>query len=215
MESIKIKQTIYSKYFKRSIDFTLSLIALLALSPLLIIVAILIKIGSEGPIFFRQERPGKNQRIFKVYKFRTMVKDAVKQQKVGVEVVGSDTRITPFGKFLRRFKIDELAQLINILKGDMSIVGPRPTLPEYIEQYEEWELKRFDVRPGLTGLAQINGNIYLDRQEKSAYDVKYIENISFINDIKIILKTVAIVFLGEDKFVNKTYSKIREENSDK
>ena len=207
MESIKIKQTIYSKYFKRSLDFTLSLIALLVLSPLLIIVAILIKIGSEGPIFFRQERPGKDQKIFKVYKFRTMVKDAVKQQKVGVEVIGSDTRITPFGKFLRRFKIDELAQLINILKGDMSIVGPRPTLPEYIEQYEEWELKRFDVRPGLTGLAQINGNIYLDRQEKSAYDVKYIENISFINDIKIILKTVAIVFLGEDKFVNKEDSK--------
>lgn len=215
MEPIKIKQMIYSKYFKRSLDFTLSLIALLVLSPLLIIVAILIKIGSEGPIFFRQERPGKDQKIFKVYKFRTMVKDAVKQQKVGVEVIGSDTRITPFGKFLRRFKIDELAQLINILNGDMSIVGPRPTLPEYIEQYEEWELKRFDVRPGLTGLAQINGNIYLDRQEKSVYDVKYIENINFINDIKIILKTVAIVFLGEDKFVNKTDSKIGEENSDK
>lgn len=215
MESVKIKQTIYSKYFKRLLDFVLSLIAILILSPLLIVVAILIKIGSEGPIFFRQERPGKNQRIFKVYKFRTMVKDAVKHQKVGVEVTGSDVRITPFGKFLRRFKIDELAQLFNILKGDMSIVGPRPTLPEYIEQYEEWELKRFDVRPGLTGLAQINGNIYLDRQEKSAYDVKYIENISFINDIKIILKTIAIVFLGEDKFVNKTDSKIREENSDK
>lgn len=215
MDSIKIKQTIYSKYFKRLLDFVLSLIAILILSPLLIVVAILIRIGSEGPVFFRQERPGKAQKIFKVYKFRTMVKDAVKHQKVGIEVIGSDTRITTFGKFLRRFKIDELAQLINILKGDMSIVGPRPTLPEYIEQYEEWELKRFDVRPGLTGLAQINGNIYLDRQEKSAYDVKYIENISFINDIKIILKTVAIVFLGEDKFVNKTDSKIREENSDK
>ncbi|MBM7560900.1 sugar transferase [Fusibacter tunisiensis] len=215
MESAKIEQSIYSKYFKRILDFVLSLIAILVLSPLLIVVAILIRMGSEGPIFFRQERPGKNQKIFKVYKFRTMVKDAVKQQKVGVEVTGSDIRITPFGKFLRRFKIDELAQLINILKGDMSIVGPRPTLPEYIEQYEEWELKRFDVRPGLTGLAQINGNIYLDRQEKSAYDVKYVENISFINDIKIILKTVAIVFLGEDKFVNKTDSKIREENSDK
>jgi len=204
MESIKVKQTLYSRYFKRALDFVLVLIALLVLSPLLIIVAILIKIGSEGPIFFTQKRPGKNQKIFKVYKFRTMVEDAVKQQKIGVEVTASDARITPFGKFLRRFKIDELAQLINILKGDMSIVGPRPTLPEYIEQYEEWELRRFDVRPGLTGLAQINGNIYLERQEKSAYDVKYIENVSFINDIKIILKTVAIVFVGEDKFVNKT-----------
>lgn len=204
MESIEIKQTMYSKYFKRTLDFLFSLIALLILSPLLIIVVIIIKLSSDGPIFFIQERPGKDQKIFKVYKFRTMVKDAVKKQKVGVEVTGSDARITHFGKFLRRFKIDELAQLINILKGDMAIVGPRPTLPEYIKQYEEWELKRFDVRPGLTGLAQINGNIYLERQEKSAYDVKYIENISFINDIKIILKTVAIVFFGEDKFVNKT-----------
>jgi len=199
---------------KPLLDRLLAVFAIIVLSPLLIVVAILIKVGSEGPIFFRQERPGKNQEIFRVYKFRTMVKDAVRHQKVGVEVTESDVRITPFGKFLRRFKIDELAQLINIFKGDMSIVGPRPTLPEYIEQYEEWELERFDVRPGLTGLAQINGNIYLSRQEKSAYDVKYIENISFINDIKIILKTIAIVFFGEDKFINKG-SKLREENSDK
>ena len=204
----------YRRFVKPLLDRLLAVFAIIVLSPLLIVVAILIKVGSEGPIFFRQERPGKNQEIFRVYKFRTMVKDAVRHQKVGVEVTESDVRITPFGKFLRRFKIDELAQLINIFKGDMSIVGPRPTLPEYIEQYEEWELERFDVRPGLTGLAQINGNIYLSRQEKSAYDVKYIENISFINDIKIILKTIAIVFFGEDKFINKG-SKLREENSDK
>jgi undecaprenyl phosphate N,N'-diacetylbacillosamine 1-phosphate transferase len=205
---------LYGRFVKPLLDRLLAVFAIIVLSPLLIVVAILIKVGSEGPIFFRQERPGKNQEIFRVYKFRTMVKDAVRHQKVGVEVTESDVRITPFGKFLRRFKIDELAQLINIFKGDMSIVGPRPTLPEYIEQYEEWELERFDVRPGLTGLAQINGNIYLSRQEKSAYDVKYIENISFINDIKIILKTIAIVFFGEDKFINKG-SKLREENSDK
>ncbi len=215
MESTKIEQTMYSKYFKRVLDFGLSLIALLVLSPLLILVAILIKLGSEGPIFFMQERPGKGQKIFKVYKIRTMVKDAVKQQEVGVEVIGSDARITTIGKFLRRFKIDELAQLINILKGDMSIVGPRPTLPEYVSLYEEWELLRFSVRPGLTGLAQINGNIFLKQQEKSVYDVKYIENISFLNDIKIILKTVAIVFLGEEKFVKKADSRIREENLNK
>ncbi len=215
MEATKIEQTMYSKYFKRVLDFGLSLIVLLVLSPLLILVAILIKLGSEGPVFFMQERPGKGQKIFEVYKFRTMVKDAVKQQEVGVEVIGSDSRITTIGKFLRRFKIDELAQLINILKGDMSIVGPRPTLPEYVNLYEGWELLRFSVRPGLTGLAQVNGNIFLEQQEKSAYDVKYIENISFFNDIKIILKTVAIVFLGEEKFVKKADSKIREENLNK
>lgn len=205
----------YSKYYKRIFDFILSLIMLIFLSPFLIIVAILIKVESNGSIFFRQDRPGKDKKIIRIYKFRTMVIGAEKQQKVGVEVIGSDNRITPFGKILRRFKIDELAQLINILQGDMSIVGPRPTLPEYIEQYEEWELKRFDVRPGLTGLAQINGNIYLDRQEKSSYDVMYVNNISFVNDLRIMLKTVLIVFLGEERFINKKDSKMRERNSGK
>lgn len=199
---------LYRRYFKRALDFLLSLVALLVLSPLLFMVALIIKLGSKGPIFFTQERPGKDMKKFKVYKFRTMVQDAVKYQKVGVEVTGNDARITPFGKFLRRFKIDELAQLINILKGDMSIVGPRPTLPDYIDKYEEWELKRFYVRPGLTGLAQINGNIYLQRQEKSMYDIKYVERVSFLNDMKIIVKTVAIVIFGEDKFINKTEIKM-------
>ncbi|QFT90862.1 Undecaprenyl phosphate N,N'-diacetylbacillosamine 1-phosphate transferase [Bacillus sp. THAF10] len=197
------KKGLYNKYFKRILDFILSLSALLILSPLLFAVGILIILDSKGPIFFTQERPGKNVKIFKVYKFRTMVQDAVKQQKVGVEVKGNDIRITPLGRFLRRFKIDELAQLLNILKGDMSIVGPRPTLPEYINQYEKWELKRFDAKPGLTGFAQINGNIYLERKEKSAYDVEYIEKISFVTDIRIIFKTIAIVVFGEDKFINK------------
>lgn len=198
---------LYRKYIKRLLDFIISLIALLVFSPLLIVIAILIKLDSPGPIFFIQKRPGKNMKLFNIYKFRTMVKDALKYQKVGVEVKGDDFRITPLGKILRRFKIDELAQLLNVLKGDMSLVGPRPTLPEYIEHYENWELRRFEVKPGLTGLAQINGNIYLERQEKSAYDIKYIEQMSFITDMKIILKTVAIVLFGEDKFVNKLGAK--------
>lgn len=206
------KGGLYRRYFKRILDFILALTAILILFPLLMAVALLIKTDSRGPIFFTQSRPGKDKKIFRVYKFRTMVQDAIKYQKAGVEVIGNDSRITPLGKFLRRFKIDELAQLINILTGDMSIVGPRPTLPEYIEQYEEWELHRFDVRPGLTGLAQVNGNIYLERQEKSVYDVKYIEELTFITDIKIIFKTVAIVLFGEDKFINKSEVKMREEN---
>ena len=190
-------------FIKRTTDFVLSLISLIALSPILIVVSIMIKLDSKGPILFTQYRPGKNQKIFKVYKYRTMVMDAVKQQKIGVEVIGNDNRITALGKFLRRYKIDELPQLVNILKGDMSLVGPRPTLVEYLSEYEAWELKRFDVRPGLTGLAQINGNIYLKRQEKSSYDIKYINEMSFKEDLRIILKTVSIVVFGEDKFVNK------------
>jgi len=191
-------------YIKRLLDIVISLMALIFLLPVFILVALMIKLDSNGPIFFIQKRLGKNMKMFNIYKFRTMVPDAVKYQKVGVEVKGDDFRITRIGKILRRFKIDELAQLINVLKGDMSIVGPRPTLPEYIDHYEEWELRRFEVRPGLTGLAQVNGNIYLDRQEKSAYDIKYIEQMSFITDLKIILKTVAIILFGEDRFVNKS-----------
>ncbi len=197
------KQRIYVQYVKRGCDFILALTALILLLPFLIIVAALIKLDSPGNIFYTQERPGKNQKVFKVYKFRTMKVGADRRQKVGVEVMKDDDRITPLGKFLRRFKIDELAQLINIVKGDMSIVGPRPTLPEYLDQYEEWEKERFAVRPGLTGLAQVNGNIYLERKQKSKYDVVYVKHVSLWMDIGIILKTVAIVILGEEKFVNK------------
>ncbi len=200
---------------KRIIDFTLSLIALIILLPLLLLVALLIKLDSKGPVFYTQFRPGKNQKLFRVYKFRTMVQGADKYQKVGVEVKKDDSRITTLGRFLRRFKIDELPQLINILKGDMSIVGPRPSLPEYLQQYEEWELERFLVRPGLTGLAQVNGNIYLEREEKSAYDVKYVKEMSFFLDIKIIVKTIAIVLFGEEKFINKSNVKLLKRSNAK
>lgn len=209
-----LRSHVYGTVIKRILGFMLSLIAIIVLSPLLIVTAILIKFDSPGPVFFTQERPGQGMRMFRVYKFRTMVKDAVTYQKVGVEVRGHDDRITPVGLFLRRFKIDELAQLLNVLKGDMAIVGPRPTLPEYIEKYEGWELRRFDVRPGLTGLAQVNGNIYLERQEKSAYDVRYVREMSFWTDLKIIIKTIAIVLFGEDKFINTPEMTVREENLD-
>jgi len=200
---------------KRLLDFILSLTTLIILSPLLLVVALLIKLDSKGPVFYTQLRPGKNQKVFKVYKFRTMVQGADKHQKVGVEVKQDDSRITSLGRFLRRFKIDELPQLINILKGDMSIVGPRPSLPEYLQQYEEWELERFLVKPGLTGLAQVNGNIYLEREEKSAYDIRYVKEMSFFLDIKIIIKTVAIVLFGEDKFVNKSDAEILKRSNAK
>lgn len=194
---------LYEQYVKRILDFWAALMVLIVLFPFLVIVALLIKLDSPGSIFYIQERPGKYKKIFKVYKFRTMKTGADRYQKVGVEVMKDDVRITPLGKFLRRFKVDELAQLLNVLKGDMSIVGPRPTLPEYLDKYEEWEMRRFIVRPGLTGLAQVNGNIYLEREEKSRYDVAYVEQISLWMDIKIIIKTLAIILLGEEKFVHK------------
>ncbi len=193
----------YRKYIKRILDFVLSFIALIILSPVFLIIAILIKLDSKGPVFYTQYRVGKGQKLFKIYKFRTMVEGADRYQKIGVEVKNDDSRITSVGKYLRRFKLDELPQLLNILKGDMSFVGPRPTLQEYLGQYETWELKRFEARPGLTGLAQINGNIYLERKERSVYDVEYVKEMSFVSDLKIILKTIAIVLFGEDKFINK------------
>ena len=153
----------YEANIKRILDIVLSVVALLILSPFLIIVCILILIDDYGPVFFMQERVGKNEKKFQVIKFRTMYIDAEKSQKVGVEVTGEDPRITKIGNLLRRFKIDELPQLFNILRGDMSIIGPRPSLPDYLEIYEEWERERFKVRPGLSGLAQVNGNIYLSR----------------------------------------------------
>lgn len=194
---------IYARHIKRCLDFMVSSAILVLLSPFLAIVALLIKLDSPGGIIYRQARPGKDQVVFDIYKFRTMRMGADRCQKVGVEVMKDDARITPLGRLLRRFKIDELAQLVNVMKGDMSLVGPRPTLPEYLDRYEEWEKKRFSVRPGLTGLAQVNGNIYLTREEKSRYDVMYAEHVSLWSDIRIILKTVAIVLLGEEKFIRK------------
>lgn len=191
------------RIIKRGTDIVLSCLALVILLPVFVIVAALIKIDSKGPVFYKQTRPGKDKQLFQVYKFRTMVQHADKSQQKGVEVKQDDHRITAIGKFLRRFKIDETAQFINVLKGDMSLVGPRPTLPDYIEDYEQWELERFLVRPGLTGLAQVNGGIYLDRLERSVYDVEYVKQMSIWLDTKIICKTILIVLLGEDKFVKK------------
>lgn len=190
----------YEANIKRILDIVLSVVALLILSPFLIIVCILILIDDYGPIFFMQERVGKNEKKFQVIKFRTMYIDAEKSQKVGVEVTGEDPRITKIGNLLRRFKIDELPQLFNILRGDMSIIGPRPSLPDYLEIYEEWERERFKVRPGLSGLAQVNGNIYLSRIERSMMDVKYVHELSFLLDLKIIFKTTLVIILGERRF---------------
>lgn len=176
----------YKNYIKRILDFLLSLTALLILAIPLIIVGLLIRIKLGSPIFFRQPRPGKNAKIFKIFKFRTMNNAKDKNGNL----LADNLRLTKFGKFIRSTSIDELPELINILKGDMSIVGPRPLLVEYLDLYNEEQKHRHDVRPGLTGLAQVNGRNSITWEEKFKYDIEYVKNVTFINDCKIILKTI-------------------------
>ncbi len=183
----------YAKYIKRILDFILSLIALIVLSPVLLVVAILVRIKLGSPIIFKQQRPGKDEKIFTLYKFRTMTD---KKDENG-NLFPDSERLTKFGKVLRSTSLDELPELVNILKGDMSIVGPRPLLVEYLPLYSEEQKHRHDVRPGLTGLAQVSGRNSLSWEEKFNDDLQYIKHITFFEDMKIIFMTVAKVFKRE------------------
>lgn len=180
----------YAKYIKRILDFILSLIALIVLSPVLLVVAILVRIKLGSPIIFKQQRPGKDEKIFTLYKFRTMTD---KKDENG-NLLPDSERLTKFGKVLRSTSLDELPELVNILKGDMSIVGPRPLLVKYLPYYTEEERHRHDVRPGLTGLAQVSGRNTISWKEKFDKDIEYVNNISFFNDCSVIIKTVIAVF---------------------
>ena len=179
----------YAKFFKRVIDFTLSLIALIVLSPILLILVIITAIAMKGNPFFTQLRPGKDEKIFKLIKFRTMTNE---KDENGV-LLPDDIRLNKFGKFLRSTSLDELPELINILKGDMSIVGPRPLLVEYLPRYNQEQRRRHDVLPGLTGNAQANGRNALSWEDKFKLDIEYVDNISFVFDIKIIFDTIKTV----------------------
>lgn len=176
----------YAKYIKRTLDLILSLMALILLMPLMIIIGILVRINLGSPIIFKQKRPGKNEKIFTLYKFRTMTD----KRDIDGNLLPDEYRLTKFGKFLRSTSLDELPELINIIKGDMAIVGPRPLLVEYLPYYTEEEKHRHDVRPGLTGLAQVNGRNTISWEEKLKYDTEYIKQISFYSDLKIIFKTI-------------------------
>lgn len=189
------------KAVKRLIDIVLSLIVLIVFLPLWVLVAILIKTTSKGPVFFLQDRPGQHKKIFRVYKFRTMKLGSEKMIK-GQEVMKDDGRITTIGKFLRRTKIDEIPQVLNVLKGDMSLVGPRPERIASLEEYDDEIIKRLNMKPGMTGLAQVNGNIYLDLNDRYRFDVYYVENFSLWLDIKIIVRTIGVVLFGEDKYID-------------
>ena len=176
----------YAKYIKRILDLILSLMALIVLMPLMIIIGILVRINLGSPIIFKQKRPGKNEKIFTLYKFKTMTD----KRDIDGNLLPDEYRLTKFGKFLRSTSLDELPELINIIKGDMAIVGPRPLLVEYLPYYTEEEKHRHDVRPGLTGLAQVNGRNAISWEEKLKYDTEYIKEISFYSDLKIIFKTI-------------------------
>lgn len=187
------KKGIYEKYFKRFFDFHVSIIAFTLLFPLLIIIAVLIRLKLGNPIIFKQDRPGLNEQIFTLYKFRTM---SNKKNKQGVLLPDSE-RLTKFGNYLRSTSIDELPGLINVIKGDMSLIGPRPLLVEYLGLYSLEQKKRHEVRPGLSGYAQINGRNALNWEDKFKLDVVYVKNVTFKNDIGIIIKTIIKVIKRE------------------
>jgi len=183
----------YKHFFKRLIDFILSLLALIILSPILLILAILVRIKLGSPIIFKQKRPGLNEKIFTLYKFRTMT-DAKDEHG---NLLPDEIRLTKFGKLLRSTSLDELPELFNILKGDMAIVGPRPLLVRYLPLYNDHQKHRHDVRPGFTGWAQCNGRNAITWEEKFDLDVYYTKHISLFLDLKIILKTVKVVLFRE------------------
>lgn len=189
---------IYGNYLKRPLDFILSLIGIIILSPLMLIIAILVRINLGSPVIFKQKRPGLNEKIFTLYKFRTMTDE----RDENGELLPNHLRLTKFGKILRSTSLDELPELFNILKGDMSIVGPRPLLIEYIPLYNEQQRRRHEIRPGLTGWAQVNGRNAISWEEKFEYDVWYVDNYNFTLDLKIILKTIFKVFKREG--INQT-----------
>jgi len=192
---------------KRLVDIIFSISVLLIFLPIWLLVAILIKLTSKGPVFFLQDRPGKNKEIFKVYKFRTM-KPGSEAMLKGKEVLSDDDRVTTLGKILRRTKMDEIPQVLNIIKGDMSLVGPRPERIASLEDYDDEISKRLNIRPGITGLAQVSGNIYINLIDRYRYDLYYVEHYSFFLDIKIIIRTFLVVMLGEDRFKDNPLVKL-------
>lgn len=183
----------YERFVKRGLDAFLATGAIIVLSPVLLITAILVRIKLGSPVLFTQERPGRDGKIFKLYKFRTMLPPKEGQSGVEYDAV----RLTPFGKKLRSTSLDELPELINMIKGDMAVVGPRPLLVQYLDRYSPHQARRHEVRPGFTGLAQVNGRNSISWEEKFDWDVKYVDHITFLGDAKIVLDTVKTVLKHE------------------
>lgn len=180
---------VYEKIIKRPLDMLLSMLALVILFPLMLVVALLVRINLGSPVLFKQRRPGLGGEIFTLYKFRTMTDE----RDSDGELLSDDKRLTKFGKWLRSTSLDELPELINIIKGDMSIIGPRPLLVEYLSHYDEKEKHRHDVRPGLTGLSQVNGRNYLSWKSRFSLDLKYVDNVTFVEDLRIVFSSIKAV----------------------
>lgn len=190
----------YEKFIKRPLDILCASLAMIVFCWLYAIVAILVRIKLGSPVIFKQERPGKDEKIFKLYKFRTMTDE----RDENGELLPDEVRLTKFGKFLRKSSLDELPEAVNIFKGEMSVVGPRPLLVKYLPYYSEEQKHRHDVRPGLTGLAQISGRNACSWDEKFDYDIKYVNKITFTGDVKIVFKTVFKSFIKQEGISSAT-----------
>ena len=199
------KKGIYEKYIKRPQDFLCALLAFIVLSPIMLILVILVRTKLGSPVLFTQDRPGLNGKVFKLYKFRTMTSETDENGKL----LPDEVRLTKFGKKLRATSLDELPELINIIKGDMAVVGPRPLLVRYLERYNEHQARRHEVRPGFTGYAQVNGRNSISWEEKFDLDVEYVDNVTFLGDWKIIFQTVGVV-LKKDGVSSDTSATMEE-----
>lgn len=197
---------LYERFFKRTLDIFCSCMALLVFWWLYVIVAILVRVKLGSPVLFTQDRPGKDEKIFKLYKFRTMT-DARDENG---NLLPDDVRLTKFGKLLRSTSLDELPEVFNILKGDMSIIGPRPLLVKYLPLYNEEQKRRHEVRPGLSGYAQVNGRNSVSWEEKFRMDVEYVDHVTFVGDVKIILGTVLKAFVKREGINSETAATMEE-----
>lgn len=199
---------------KTLFDKIVSLFLIIVLIPFFLIISLLIKLDSKGSVFFIQERVGKDGELFDIYKFRTMIPNAI-NTGLGILTEENDPRITRIGSFLRKTSLDELPQLFNILRGDMSIIGPRPTLKYQVDDYNEFQLKRLLVKPGVTGLAQVNGRNSISWPKRIEYDVDYVENWSLFLDITILLKTFFVIFKKDEIYGEKENFIIHSDEKDK
>ena len=190
----------YEKYFKRPLDILCALAALIVFGWLYILVAVLVRVKLGSPVIFRQPRPGKDEKIFNLYKFRSMTD----QRDENGELLPDEVRLTKFGKVLRATSLDELPEAFNILKGDMSVIGPRPLLVKYLPRYSERQHRRHEVRPGLSGYAQVHGRNAVSWQDKFEMDVKYVDHITFLGDLKIIWDSVMVAFVRRDGISSET-----------